>query len=947
MARAAHPLIHTIAVAAQKRCFGVDIGRPYDEVRPSWHQIELVKGLERVYSTDAHCVMYRVDGVAVQPRINKLGLDSVLAIPRRVLVNTILVDADNPGHAGWTPELRELAKEKLLRYGTGGYYFTSGGLRIVQPLDRDVDAEEAEGYIRAVMFRIGECGIQVDWQTRQWNQLMRLPHVHRDGNPYRAEMDLSLMRAISVKPLDEPTAEKKERARDREQTARVRKPIEWKGHSPDGWEEHVTLISRAIREHVLDNYHRLYLCLGGAFFSKRVPPEIIPSLVGAIAASSGSVKPSHHESNARDSMTRVAMGVRHTGRTTLLAEYPAVCAVFDDVMARGAEARIRAEANVDVTRLSLDDATAAIEQAMRSVHDGLEVVSSECGFGKTQAALRVSIERAAKPGRIDVKSALSFPNNDLAIEKFTMLRADGHLALRVFGPLSLKNEDGTPVCIHHEIARPLSNGGQSVHYEFCEGRGNNPCTEYLTCLARLGYEGDEEAKIALGPHALLGQLDEFAGTTGLLFIDEPGDALESVALSEADFVAFDNHHGCFHDDYIATLRPFVEAARAWLGHGPFPVMDVSMALPADARRKAPPIGSQAMARLRRDPRLAEQIGAASKLLYALYRVSEAETPVETRREDDGGLSFTFANERLSEALRRDGCVIAMDATPDTDIFAKIVGYAPKTHHFPVADGAPIRRIRLKTQANRGDLTPRGSPDVDEIATVLAKAFAFLETLAPETVGFITMKLVRLCMDAAMGRDVSREWHKAKQDPLKLDEAVEKLGPLLAPWKDRMVLGHYGAVRGLDTMKHVDVLMTVGDPWKSLQTVARAAMYAGVEPEARRQWELKVELEQAHGRLRTVWRSVPGVAVHVGQEIPGGSGWSNGEVEFLNGNTGRPKRPQTMTKEELESVIDRLGSLTEAARVGRVSIRTMSNYRNGSVAVRSDVAKLLRSRVNKL
>jgi hypothetical protein len=182
-------------------------------------------------------------------------------------------------------------------------------------------------------------------------------------------------------------------------------------------------------------------------------------------------------------------------------------------------------------------------ECLRTACEGLLVVSADCGLGKSEAAKKIAIERAATvpPSKrakgtrppLHSKTAISVDKNSLALQYFDDLKRQGVSVKRVFGPAGLLNADGTPVCRYHQAAVEYLIGGQSMRYDFCDGRGIDPCEQKETCAARLGFEGDPNARICIGPHPLLKQLEEHARPSGLLFIDEPPSLIETEPLTAA------------------------------------------------------------------------------------------------------------------------------------------------------------------------------------------------------------------------------------------------------------------------------------------------------------------------------------------------------------------------------------------------------------------------------
>jgi hypothetical protein len=112
----------------------------------------------------------------------------------------------------------------------------------------------------------------------------------------------------------------------------------------------------------------------------------------------------------------------------------------------------------------------------------------------------------------------------------------------------------------------------------------------------------------------------------------------------------------------------------------------------------------------------------------------------------------------------------------------------------------------------------------------------------------------------------------------------------APIRDIIIVGHYGALRGLNHMAAVDALVTLGDPWPNLGVARDEAFFLGLGDawESRYEAKARAELEQAHGRLRAVRRTRPGRALHVGALLPSGSAWaSNVEVRQIPQGDRRP------------------------------------------------------------
>jgi hypothetical protein len=203
-----------------------------------------------------------------------------------------------------------------------------------------------------------------------------------------------------------------------------------------------------------------------------------------------------------------------------------------------------------------------------------------------------------------------------------------------------------------------------------------------------------------------------------------------------------------------------------------------------------------------------------------------------------------------------------------------------------------------------------------------------------------MRLMRLHLEAAWRLDDAPDDLTAAE----IHDAREKVGPALRGWDGEILFGHYGAVRGLNTMADVDALITLGDPWPNVGDARNDAAFLGLSPawEQRLEAMCRAELEQAHGRLRAVHRARPGRALHVGTVLPSGYGWTSGRMELRTMRPG-PKRLQSaMDAAELVRCVRALGGMRRAAAAVGCSPATIIRYCAGERPVPADVAAKIRS-----
>lgn len=399
-----------IAVAPNRHAYGVEEGddwrvppgRPGNDraierdgrirqtgIRSEYVVSHLSNALAETYKTDAHLVAYVLrdangQPLAAQPRINKSngGLDFVESLGFSIEIDCLFADLDNPGHVEWTDELLVHARAQDAQLLTAGVYYTAHGRRVVQPLTRPVRVPEAEGVLAAWLGELQRLGMHVDEGCQDWTRHFRLPHVKRRGvaSTFKPIVSLAFMRPIDP-PAPAPLLGVRSRSRGRTSgpagdldgtpLAEAFKLAGWLGHS-------LGKGKAAIRCPFAASH-----TIGRDFDSSSVlfgPTSTAP--LGWIHCSHGHC--SHH-----------------TQKEFLAALPPE---------ARKLVPRPDRPAPPTRSLVSTDDAKVALEKAFRSAPDGLSVVVAGCGTGKTEAAIAVAGERAARPTRARTHSADGLPN---------------------------------------------------------------------------------------------------------------------------------------------------------------------------------------------------------------------------------------------------------------------------------------------------------------------------------------------------------------------------------------------------------------------------------------------------------------------------------------------------------------------------------------------------------
>lgn len=486
----------------------------------------------------------------------------------------------------------------------------------------------------------------------------------------------------------------------------------------------------------------------------------------------------------------------------------------------------------------------------------ITLLGTEAGSGKTRAAMVVAGERASAGKR----TVISVDKTSLAEQVFRDLETMGIPAQRYFGPLSHMT-NGKPTCMFYEMGLALVAGGQSVQANLCGGPRTpsaRRCPMYEECPARTGVEGPRDARVTVGTHGLLSALNTRAGKRGLLVIDEPPAYTESTFITRDTLEDLQAHPGWWRKGLGDEVRRVVDAAIAWAedespgvrieeyegdGEGPS-VREIAAQVVGDGRQTpklsvdlrplSMPMGDVALAR-----RVGRASGAITAMLEALA------LPRSSILSLQGGIRVVLPNDAMVEACRREGATVIADANAGihAPIVEAVVGYVPRLIQAQFPDGAPVRRTHFARKASRSVLLSEGMAS-DAALEMVREAMQWVGT---EPALFVTFRAL-------------------------LDDP--RIRALLPPTVHTL---HYGATRGSNAFKDLDCMVTVGDPRNNIDAVQEEAVILGAPWEGRVNALARAELEQAHGRLRTVWRTAPARAAHFGEMRPTGWGWTWGVV----------------------------------------------------------------------
>lgn len=181
--------------------------RPDGKTVRFWPSMSPMQAFGAEHQTDAHCVSYDLVNAAgavlpQAPRINKEALPTLAALGIRPVFSALLIDLDDkvgkdssPDRSA-RPEWRAAFSEAVTRLPAWLQphlvrYDTRGGARLLvvtELLELDAYERARDGFYALCT----SAGMEVDRLT-DWNRLMRLPNVMRDGKRQAYKVDVGPM----------------------------------------------------------------------------------------------------------------------------------------------------------------------------------------------------------------------------------------------------------------------------------------------------------------------------------------------------------------------------------------------------------------------------------------------------------------------------------------------------------------------------------------------------------------------------------------------------------------------------------------------------------------------------------------------------------------------------------------------------------------------------------
>lgn len=786
------------------------------KIKALFTSVPLVEALETHFKTHKHFTAYSVADERTgrrlkhHPRINNPGLEWAEQQGYVVRCHMLIADVDHPRDGGpkgpkkpWDLDLYE-AWLDVIRHRVmdrAAWFHTRHGWRVIQLLDRGLEPDKYKELATGWHASLRAAGARdVDPKCVSWNHCYVLPRaqfwhdgkrVTLDYQPFYDDARPMSPEAIRRLPGFE-VPDGLVRARVTGSGPRSARPSSYSDVLPEPWDAAARTIGHAARAASLPGRtHDILLFLAGSLVKHDVPGGLIPEFVERVARVAGVSDPMHHRYAAEDTVEKSSsVGKKSVAGDKPLSEAtPELLAVVLDSVATAIVETTPVEPPIDP--MTVAEMGERLFQRLRHGAAGTVVIAAELGSGKSHQARRVAAEldRIALLGRLGgrkrdapgLHTVFSAPTHALALEHTRRLRDGGTPVLRLFSPPSLRDADGNRVCIHHEAARPLQEAGVSIAKEFCSGRGKTQqrCAVYDTCPARDGTEGPPDAAVVIGPYQLLGRLQGYAGSQGLVVVDEPPVPVETktVTLQQlADTLAYGGMMG----RYQYAMRPLLDALRRFTERigdpggaalsleqalalcansvseadaddaervtGVAPQSGMASALLEWARAAIPPpppggrpqarspiVTWSRMAAARESPAMARQLGP----VLATYTVAQqiADDSIDVRvwvNVDESGtrsLVVKRPDRLLRGVLQRQGIVALLDATPAPLLGAleSLAQSPPEVLRLPVLDGAAVARTHMVTRGGRSALFVDHLPDPEKLVPRLKAVATWIST----------------------------------------------------------------------------------------------------------------------------------------------------------------------------------------------------------------------------
>lgn len=529
---------------------------------------------------------------------------------------------------------------------------------------------------------------------------------------------------------------------------------------------------------------------------------------------------------------------------------------------------------------SVDDCTKAINDLFDNIDDKrgkIIVLKATVGTGKSEQAIRYLGSHGHQPTNYFV------PNHNLATEfKERLVARTGIDAAHPLGITAFKNE---VACVFPQMIENAAKLKLPIRQHVCIRcpHFNNYRNTGEKCKA-----GNSSTAMA-GKHKILqhSSLDAVlrdASATGgnkLLIVDEQPELVTSQELSLSIFdtnEAFDLY-GVEQTDtakYRQLAQLIVKASKIFKGFATakdvvsvgknganlvFEFNDESAQLIQDIADKelgypfetAARIAQRITAGYSDAPKRLKMLADVFTLLYGL-RTACIYPNRETFHFNNGKVTLRVPATWIVEATKyveTGGNVLIMSASANIDVLRETLGDVAEFVNVHAADAEGVERCyRYDNRVSRKVLCPGGVINEGAIRGALTRVFEdFADYGNIKEALLITHKPVAEALRNEPERYLPMSWQRQLE-----------AGGILN-------IAHYGAIVGLDSFKHVDAVVTMGDAIPNLDVVIAESRALGVREESYMRAKVQGEALQAQGRIRACRRTEPCFVLHAGLYKP--------------------------------------------------------------------------------
>lgn len=891
-------------------------GLPTRGARPV-EQTSLAEALTRRWEDDRHIVLYTSE---LPYRINQDA-----SARARAEVRLLAFDVDNHDDApAWLEGERAKIAALVLEHPGAFAHTTRRGWRAFYALPRPFPiASEADKqaftllYARVAAYVHARFGIAIDSALVRWNQPIRLPHVIRDGRVLDAEILAGDPTALEAFELPEDAPAKPDLR------TLAREVPSWGGVAKQ-WQPKRELfrVASSAWDHIpLPPYaDRL---AAASRWAREEAPRAVQGQHGRATARSAAASLRVGFALEREDVERLLTGPYNgrrcsprwaepeleelRGMARTVARTPSQPVGFlltrDRTGLEAARATL-AHSSLARTVVPLSDVPARLVAAV-TTHRAL-VLRATYGAGKTHTISQYIARQTT--GRVLVV----VPRHELGRAWVEALVAAGEPSVAYHASVVQRRDgEGRRHCDNKVALRLYARGGD-VRRDVCPS-----CPRASTCPA-FAERANAQARVHVLPREMLAALE--VTDEDLVVFDDA--AVDLLAWHRLPVRRLRRLAGADARALPVRQRAYVSAFVRALLAGPRQADDIARAaLTSDAAAASASSGEP----LRR---LAARATEGQRAPHVAADVlAEGGDELEATLRDTGTLRDVL---RFAEACAQGGAVHWGDAVRSVhgESFA---AQLLRAHggRLVVLDAAAnveeLRALRPELHVERIDVGDAG--DVERSLLFVQNAHRSALKKGAER-----QAALELWLDAALGRLDARRARRPVMVTYK--ELVPELRahPKVTAWlaanpRREVRFAHYGNLRGSNRFRHVDAVVTLGDPWLNGDDVLGRAAWLELPDEPSYRVALATaELGQAHGRSRSVRRRRRLTHVHVGRLVP--DGW--GEGSELAPLGGAPERVRgEASRIEFAALVAAAGGNRAAAALLACSSSAVAAWRTGT------------------